>query len=80
MGAGHHAEAGASQESEEVAMPFKSDAQRRWMYAAEARGEVPEGTASKWAKHTKEKSLPEYASDKDERKLRRLRKAKKAKA
>lgn len=61
-------------------MPFKSEAQRRFMYAAEARGDVAKGTAARWAKHTKDKDLPEYASEKDERKLRRLRKAKKAKA
>jgi superfamily II DNA or RNA helicase len=41
--------------------PFKSDAQRKWMFAAEDRGEVPKGTADRWAKHTKNiKKLPEY--------------------
>lgn len=41
-------------------MPFKSKAQRRFMYAAEARGDVPEGTARRWEKHTpKNKELPE---------------------
>jgi len=59
-------------------MPFKSEAQRRWIFAAEARGEVEPGTASRWAKHTKSADLPEYASEKDERRLRRLRKAKRA--
>lgn len=46
-------------------MPFKSKAQRRWMYAAEARGEVPKGTAKTWEEHTpKDKPLPEkVASD-----------------
>lgn len=40
-------------------MPFKSEAQRRWMYAAEARGEVPSGTAERWQAHTpKGKKLP----------------------
>ena len=39
-------------------MPFRSKAQRRWMHAAEARGEVPKGTASRWEKETKG-SLPE---------------------
>ena len=44
-------------------MPFKSEAQRRWMHAAEARGEVPEGTASRWEHHTKDKkNLPEHVS------------------
>jgi hypothetical protein len=46
-------------ELEKIA-PFKSDAQRRWMFAAEDRGEVPKGTADRWAKHTKNiKKLPE---------------------
>lgn len=45
-------------------MPFKSKAQRRWMYAAEARGELPKGTAERWEKHTKnKKKLPERVSD-----------------
>lgn len=44
-------------------MPFKSEAQRRWMHAAEARGEVPKGTASRWEHHTKDKkNLPEHVS------------------
>lgn len=41
-------------------MPFKSKAQRRFMYAAESRGEIPKGTAARWEKHTKNKSLPEH--------------------
>ena len=41
-------------------MPFKSDAQRRFMFAAEDRGELPKGTAIRWAKETPNiKSLPE---------------------
>jgi hypothetical protein len=40
-------------------MPFKSKAQRRFMYAAEARGEVPKGTAARWQKETDKKKLPE---------------------
>ena len=41
-------------------MPFKSKAQQKWMFAAEARGEVPKGTARRWAKETPSiKSLPE---------------------
>jgi len=40
--------------------PFKSKAQQRWMFAAQSRGEVPKGTAERWARHTKDiKSLPE---------------------
>lgn len=30
------------------------------MYAAESRGEVPRGTAARWEKHTKDKSLHEH--------------------
>lgn len=40
-------------------MPFKSKAQQRFMFAAEARGEILKGTAKKWAEHTKDiKNLP----------------------
>lgn len=32
----------------------------RWMFAAEERGEIPKGTAKRWAEHTKNiKKLPE---------------------
>lgn len=41
-------------------MPFKSKRQQRWMFAAEARGEVPKGTAKRWARETKNiEDLPE---------------------
>ena len=41
-------------------MPFKSQAQRRFMFAAEERGDVEPGTAKRWAKETKDiKGLPE---------------------
>ena len=41
-------------------MPYKSQAQRRFMYAAEERGDVEPGTARRWAKETKDiKDLPE---------------------
>lgn len=44
-------------------MPFKSRAQQRFMFAAEARGDMPEGTAERWAKHTPSiKALPARAS------------------
>jgi len=46
-------------------VPFKSKAQRRWMHAAEARGEVPKGTASRWEHETKDESLPERAMKKE---------------
>lgn len=46
--------------SEDKPVPFKSKAQMRWMFAAEARGELPKGTAKRWAEHTKNiKKLPE---------------------
>lgn len=46
-------------------MPFKSKAQQRFMFAAESRGEVPKGTASRWAHHTKSiKKLPEKVHEK----------------
>lgn len=54
-------------------MPFKSKAQQRWMFAAEKRGEVPKGTAKKWARHTPnlrdlpEKKEPEGGFDKSAR-------------
>lgn len=61
-------------------MPFKSEAQRRFMYAAEARGDVPEGTAEKWSAETpKGKKLPAYA-EKDAKQLRRLKRARKGKS
>jgi hypothetical protein len=41
-------------------MPFQSKAQQRFMFAAEDRGDLPKGTASRWAHHTPNiKSLPE---------------------
>jgi hypothetical protein len=41
-------------------MPFKSKAQQRYMFAAEARGELPRGTAERWAHHTRSiEALPE---------------------
>lgn len=41
-------------------MPYKSKAQQRFMYAAEARGDVAKGTASRWSEETPNmKKLPE---------------------
>lgn len=46
-------------------MPFRSKAQMRWMFAAEERGELPEGTARRWAHETPNiKSLPDHAGSK----------------
>lgn len=50
-------------------MPFKSKAQQRWMFAAEARGELPKGTAREWADHTPNiKDLPERIKKKKRKK------------
>lgn len=43
-------------------MPFASEAQRRWMLAAESRGEVPPGTYDRWAAETPPGRLPERAA------------------
>jgi len=41
-------------------VPFKSRSQQRFMFAAEARGDIEPGTAERWAKHTENiKALPE---------------------
>lgn len=40
-------------------MPFKSKAQQRFMFAAEAKGDLPQGTARRWAHETDMKNLPE---------------------
>lgn len=50
-------------------MPFKSKAQQRFMFAAEERGDVPKGTAKRWAKHTPNiKKLPEKVHKKEKSK------------
>jgi hypothetical protein len=42
-------------------MPYRSKAQMRAFFAKEERGELPKGTAEKWAKHTPDiSSLPEH--------------------
>ncbi len=38
---------------------LKSDAQRRWAFAAEKRGELKRGTALRWAREAKGRDLPE---------------------
>lgn len=63
-------------------MPLKSQAQRRFLFAAEARGEVPAGIAKRFMAETPKnvlKRLPEYvdkAKEKDGRNLRKLKRAK----
>ena len=42
-------------------MPFRSEAQRRWMHAAESRGEVAKGTSHRWEHETpNKKKLPRH--------------------
>lgn len=49
-------------------MPFKSKAQMRWMFAAERRGELPKGTAKRWAEETPSiAALPERVKRRRER-------------
>jgi hypothetical protein len=40
-------------------MPYKSDAQRRFMHAAAARGDIPKKTVDEFDKASKGKKLPE---------------------
>lgn len=45
-------------------MPIKSKSQQRWLFAAEASGELPKGTAKRWVKETRDegkdlKKLPD---------------------
>lgn len=41
-------------------MPLQSKAQQRYMFWAESKGKIPQGTAERWAKHTPDiKNLPE---------------------
>ena len=47
------------------AIPFKSKTQARFMFAAEARGDVKPGTAEEFAKATPSiKRLPDHVGDK----------------
>ena len=56
-------------------MPFKSRAQQRFMFAAEERGDVPKGTAKRWAHETKDiKSLPEKVNMQREYAEKKLKK------
>jgi hypothetical protein len=44
-------------------MPFKSKAQQRFMFSAESRGDLPKGTALRWAHDTPNiKKLPKRVS------------------
>ena len=55
-------------------MPYKSKAQQRYMFAAEARGDIEPGTAKRWAKETKDiKDLPERVKSAKRAAFSRLR-------
>ena len=52
---------------EDFGKPFRSEAQRRWMWAAAERGEIPKDMPHRWAKETpKDKKLP-YKVEKEEK-------------
>jgi len=52
-------------------MPFKSKSQQRLFFAKEAQGELPKGTAEKWAGETPNiKELPEKAKSPRFKKLK----------
>jgi len=54
-------------------MPYKSKSEQRLMFAKEAKGELPKGTAEEWAHETKNiKKLPEKVK-KPVKKHKRLR-------
>lgn len=62
-------------------MPVKSLRQMRYLFAAEARGDIPKGTAKKFVAETPKKTLaklPETAKPKDARRLDPLVKARRA--
>lgn len=44
--------------------PPVSEAQKKWAFAAEARGELPKGKAREWARKSKGKSLPKRTTPK----------------
>jgi hypothetical protein len=48
-------------------MPFKSEAQRKYMNAAAARGEIPKATVDEFNQASKGKKLPEKKKDRFKR-------------
>lgn len=46
-------------------MPYKSDAQRRFFHAAEARGDISPKTVNEYDQASKGKKLPERIGKKD---------------
>jgi hypothetical protein len=53
-------------------MPFKSKSQQRLFFAKEAKGELPKGTAERWAHETPNmKKLPEKKKEERFSKLKK---------
>jgi len=48
-------------------MPYKSDAQRRYMHAAATRGDISQATVAEFDKASKGKKLPERVSSRSAR-------------
>ena len=47
-------------------MPFRSQSQARWMWAAAKRGDIPKDMPKRWAHETKDiKSLPQRVTMKE---------------
>ena len=55
-------------------MPFKSKAQQGLFFAKEAKGELPKGTAEKWASETDFSKLPEKVKAPTTKRFSKLRK------
>jgi len=49
----------------------RSEAQRKWAFAAEKRGELKKGTAKRWSKKVKGEKLPKHVKGSD-RKTKKL--------
>lgn len=50
-------------------MPYRSDAQRKYFHAAEARGEIKPSVVSEFDKASKGMKLPEYVKPKKRKKF-----------
>lgn len=53
-------------------MPYKSEAQRRFFHAAEARGEIDPKTVKEYDKASKGKKLPEKVKSKKFSRLKKM--------
>lgn len=58
-------------------MPYKSDLQRRYFHAAEARGEIDPKTVKEYDKASKGKHLPEKAKSSKFSRLKKMMKKEK---